>query len=756
MKYLLSWVLSHLKNKDLESIDSVENIIKNLSNHTAEISLHKIVKYSDLNFGIGVIINNNEDLCLVQYNNKDQIIQLKHRPGAVPGMQYLITSKNNNYKFASTSDFNSEKNTYLPPLSGLIEDNIAYIKNKKDIVDYILEIENTSINNRIDLFSHRGLARELAAIYDLELIPESDILYKISDRDSNNLIKENIFEVDSENLISTTMISVKCKETYSHIEYIFSLSPLNISCHSFLVDLSNYVMFDMGQPLHLFDANCIEQKLLYTDKKKGDFISLDNTIIQIEEGSLVIIDANKEIQSLVGIMGGKKSSISENTKTFFLESAAIKPSTIRRSIKKYSKRSDSAIRSERAAIPQGPFIAMKRFLFLLSKYFPIKINELQNFIQPIFDKENFITIFPNYINKIIGNTITVKTITSVLKNLGLIITKENADISITVQTPWWRQDLYNQDDIAEEVIRIIGFNKVIPISPELHCQYKKYNNKKYTLKLLTSIIFNSNEVVLYGIENNDINQNWKYSSNNTVSLVNGYSTIQNNLMTSNLPSLLHILYQNITKKVYKEYSIFTISPVWLNNKEKIIEKNTYSVIFYQENYQKSFYDYKKKIEQVFLGLNIIFDFYSIQDMFEKQNLYSSIAANISYNNVIVGHCGFINPINFHFATKKRGVVFACEIDISSIFTKKNIKKNYQNFFDISILIPDITLSENLTSLLYQAFNNIIDITIIDWYQANEWVNKKSITLRIFTMHADPSYEYQEIKKYLSTQGYCIR
>lgn len=296
MKYLLSWVLSHLKDKDIESIDSIDNIIKNLSNHTAETNLYKIIKYADITFGIGVIISNNEDLCLVQYNNKNQIIQLKHRPGGIQGAQYIISYKNNSYKFATISDFYGEKNTYLPPLSGLIEDNIAYIETKKDTLDYIIEIENTSINNRIDLFSHRGLARELSAIYNLELISENDILYTISHKKNNTPVKENIFDIDSENVISTSIVSVQCKEIHSQIEYIFPLSHLNITCHSFLVDLSNYVMFDIGQPLHLFDANNIE-KNYYLQIKKGELLCIDNTIINVTDGSLVIIDANKKYKA---------------------------------------------------------------------------------------------------------------------------------------------------------------------------------------------------------------------------------------------------------------------------------------------------------------------------------------------------------------------------------------------------------------------------------------------------------------------------
>lgn len=750
MKYLLSWVLTHLEKKGLDIFDDVDLLISKLSAHTAETILHKKINYNEKNMGIGIVVSNDKDLCLVNFNNNDKIIQVTPRQNVILGTQYIIIKENSTYRFATIEDFGGDKKNYLPPLFGSIEDNIDYLMKKKKSFDYIIEIENTAINNRIDLFCHRGLAREIAVLYDLELIEESNLLYT----GSSIALSENIFQIQTDKVVSVCAVSATCREVHSYISYVFQLSNLNVTCHSFLIDISNFVMLDIGQSLHVFDSSNINQ-LYITTKASGLLSCLDNTTIEIDKGVLVITDQNHDIKNLVGIIGGISSAVTENTKNIIIESTAITPDIIRSEAKFYNKKTESALRNERAAIPLGPTIAIRRMLKIINDYHTIKIHEKQFFFNDTDHENRYIDVNTDYINKVLGNNIDSLQMQTILKKLGCQIIQSNLN-SFKIRIPWWRQDLNNLDDIAEEIIRIIGFENIVLKVPQLPCQYKKYDNKRYILKKLTSLLASSHEVFIYGLDNTTINSTWHYDDKNQVPLINGYSQIQKTLIKSALPSLLNILYQIIAKQGTPSYSLFTLSPIWEYNLQKNIhEKKYYSILFYQEKYQYSFYDYKKKIEQIFCAQNIPLEFYSIQDNV-NHNLYTNIASSIYCQGEIVGHCGFINPINFHFATKKRGVVFACEINITNLLSHYIEKKNYEYFFDISIIIEYGLLIEDIIKRIMQAFGNIMDIRVIDWYQSSEWNNQKSVTLRVYTINADISFSYEEIKKYINTQGYNVR
>jgi phenylalanyl-tRNA synthetase beta subunit len=751
MKYLFSWLGYHLDITSIYALDSIENIINRISLHTAEATLIKTINYNDIDFGIGVLISVTDEICLVHYYTEEKIIQVNHRPDAIIGKQYIIIKKNNQYFFATIHDLGGDKNHFLPPISGSLESNLTFLAQKKQTVDYIIEIENTAINNRVDLFSHRGLARELSILYDLEMIPEKNLLYN----DASIPCKQNIFDVSSDVVNAASAVQATCKETFSIIDYIVPLSALNITSHSFLVDLSNFVMLDLGQPLHIFDRAMIQGKLSFNKKTVGLLDCLDNTVISVNKNALVLTDEN-EIKSLVGIIGGKKSAVTYQTKDIIIESASVKAESIRASNKLYKKKTDSAIINERGSAPYGCLLAIQRILFFIHKHHNIIIHEKQIY-HPGATNRLTLTIDIEYIIKLIGQPIQTSQIVHILKKLECIINSEKIESGILhITIPWWRQDLHHQDDIAEEIVRIIGFDNVQLKPLRLISQYHLYTNKIYDLKIATSIIGKSNEIISYGIANNDDTKVWKGDTNNSVPLLNQYSQVHTHLQKTHFPTLLNTIFDCLKKQKYNAMSTFTVGPLWQYVNDTINEENYYTIVFYQEEYKNSFYDYKKIIQEIFLRFQISFDFYHAGNDDLQGSCYSKIASLIYIGKEKVGTCGFIDPIIFHHATKKPGLVFGCELNITKLFSYKRHIHNYETFFDISIIIDDTILTEDIIKMIYNGFGNIIHIECIDWYKPQEWLHTKSITLRIYPMHSNINDIYHEVVQYCKTQGYTIR
>lgn len=758
MKYLLSWVSSHLKISNWQTIFTIDELIKKISHHVAEVSRYEFVSYNDVKIHIGTIISNNNNICLAQLDNEEKIIHLPFWKDAITGSRYLIIhTKENKYRFATMHDFHAEsKHHLLGPLYGTLEDQLLFVKELQKKTDYIIQIDNTSISNRPDLFSQRGLAREIACLYNIPLIPEAEIILDKTKYKKN--ISKNIFTNLSENINSICTATASFHEQESILEYLIPLCHLDVTLHSFLVDLSNYVMMDIGQPLHVFDKKKTKIPLIFSEKVSGKISCLDHTTITIEENAITITSEAK-IHSLVGIIGGKDSSVTRNTKEIIIESASISKKYISKVIKLFDKRTESAIRNEKGSPAYGPEMALLRFLFLLKKEFGIEPEHIQFFSKN--EEIHQLVISSQYISNVIGITISKEKITQILEGLGFVLhfkKNTNAEDSILVDVPWWRLDIGNQDDIAEEIIRHIGFNNIPQNAPSLPCQGYCPSSLIQNLKKYTVILGRSNEIISYGIGHEEIKKKWNYISNKEeILLKNAYSSLQTTLISSHIPAFLDIICKEI-KTGASAFSIFEINPLWCKKNNEIQENITYSIAFYKEQADYNFYEYKNIIQSIFEGIGYEISWKKLNKKNAPHNLYSDISADITHQENSIGICGFIDPIILYKEIKKKGSIFAAEITLKNFLNQKNNpeKNTKSSYFDVSILIKKSDSSKMIIDQLHTAFGNIMNIEIIDWFESPEWPTLRSITLRIYIFNRDINDHYAEITQYLITQGYRLR
>lgn len=761
MKYLLSWVCKHLKINSWQELGAIEEIVKKITMHVTEVASWRQINYTQNKIAFATIIDSNSDICLAQYNDEKKVINLPPRKDAEKGLVYIIVQQDDNkYRFATMKDLYAEsKNNLMSALYGNASDNLSYFKKIKKQDDYIIKIDNTSINNRPDLLSHRGLARELGLIFNKKMLLESEVLFNKKNIKKQNIKEDSIFTVHSDLLVGAAALTGGFHERQSFLSYILDMTPLDITSHSYLIDLSNYIMLDVGQPIHIFDKQKIQGVFNFVDNIKGSLEGLDNITIDIDKNHLVIAE-NNEIHSLVGIIGGKNTAVSMKTKEIIIESAAVKKEAVIHSAKWFKKKTESVIRNEKGSSVEAVEFAILRFLKLINTDFFFDVLQYQ-FFNDAKKECILIKIFLSlpYLEKVIGIRVDCAIIEKIFIFLGFLLIRNEYDLQILeVGVPWWRKDINNEDDLIEEVVRHIGYDALPVVSPKLEFKGIIKDNFIEKLKNNTIILTLAQEIVSYGISDEEKKNKWSFIANNQeVSLKNPYSDRQKYMVSSVLPNFLDTIHKEVQKGI-TSVVLFEINPLWHIKNNDIKEELYYTLCFYEENDEYDFYKKSQVLKKIFYDLQYDFYFIPINESMLKHNLFSDIAGNIYYENTIVGICGFIDPLKIYKENKKAGILFAVEINLALLKSLKKVLLLNHKYpsFDISILVKKTIKIASILIQLQIAFGGIMHIKIIDWFESKEWFEERSITIRIFLMNNNINELYTEIKEYLIERDCVIR
>ena len=328
--------------------------------------------------------------------------------------------------------------------------------------DYILEVDITP--NRADALSHYGVARDLAAYYQFHgkvlkaSFPELKKLEKIGDLPINISIK------DQQACPRYSGITIKGVNVTESPEWLkkrlvaIGLVPINN-----IVDVTNYVMFEIGQPLHAFDyAICGGEIEVKSDLDGTDFITLDGQQRTLQSGELMICNSTQPM-CIAGVFGGEESGVSNGTKDIFLESAYFNPVSVRKTSKRHGLKTDASYRFERGVDPELTVKALQRAANLILEVAGGEIaSEVEDVI--VESKKPFEVEFSySRCNRLIGDELPKDTIKQVLTSLEIDIVQETED-KLSLKVPTYRVDVQRECDVIEEILRIYGFNSVhIPV-----------------------------------------------------------------------------------------------------------------------------------------------------------------------------------------------------------------------------------------------------------------------------------------------------
>ena len=611
---------------------------------------------------------------------------------------------------------------------GLEVDDCKAYDSKLTGKDAIIKLDLTP--NRGDCFSILGIAREVAAVNNLPLtLPET---INIKDSVKSPLSVSVCNEAPRYVGRFITGINLK-KKIPSLIKERLKLSDIKIIDP--IVDITNYVLLELGQPLHAFDADKLEGNLKVRFAKEKEKITLlDENQLSLDAKSLVIADQRKPI-ALAGIMGGLDTGISNKTQSIYLESAFFTPAAIRGRARKFTIQTDASTRFERGVDFELQVLAIKRACTLVNQTLGGSFSPIQEFLKKSsIPKNKDIILNIKNINKSLGTDLTKSFVSKGLRSLGLINSVSNID-TLKVKIPSWRFDLKIEADLIEEIARLVGYNNIPQTSLS-----KKIRTSDQALNTSIRRTFKSlgyNEVITYSFIEESVARLVEEKQQQLIFVKNPISQNMNVMRTSLLPGLLNTLSYNINQGS-ESIRIFEIGTVFNKSKNsKIIqrevagglisgieEKGNWSGL----NKAMDFFDLKGNLETVLPELSK-FTFKSGQISY----LHPGKTALLYKGKTLVGCIGTVNPkLTDKFDIKSEVNFF--EFFVNEVSDNKSLKfKKYSRFplaqRDLSFVVDEEITSSSITNeILTKAGSDLKEINLFDIYTGKGISKgKKSLT-----------------------------
>jgi len=577
MKITTNWLKEHLDTKfnEKQIIDKLTDVgleVESVESQSGELDsfiIAKILKVEkhpdadrlrvcDVDIGTGDSI---KVVCGAP-NAKEGLLTIYAPPGAVvpKNQMKLVVSKIRGV--TSYGMLCSESELNLSDESDGITELSLEKYNKKIGENYFpkknLNVIDISITpNRADCLGVRGIARDLAAAGAGRLKNQKE---KKLDKKNKQTINVKIKNEKNQACLtfgSCIIAGVKNTESPEWLkEKITSLGQKPISA---IVDITNYVMFDLNRPLHAYDVDKIDKGIIVRNSKKGEiFKALDNKEYKLDDEMCVISDASG-VLGLGGIIGGTRTGTGLDTKNVLIESAYFSPRSIRKSSKKLNIDTDAKFRFERGIDPLSIEQGLERAVSLIQEICGGVVSEFD--IQKIEAFKNKRLQFnPSLFEKITGFNIDKKEMIIILNNLGFE-TKENKEL-LDVIIPSWRPDIFQEVDVVEELVRIKGYDQIEMIEPEKIRKKPTLNLKQKLFHFLQRSIASKGylEAITWSFTDSKINQLF-IEDNKEIKIINPISSDLDVLRSSIFSNLIIHLNKNLGRG-FKDLSVFEIGPTF--------------------------------------------------------------------------------------------------------------------------------------------------------------------------------------------------
>ena len=613
--------------------------------------------------------------------------------------------------------------------------------------------------NRVDCLSIVGLARDLSAKFSTKLnfnysndfdIDNSKGIVEILDEKIcprySGIILDSVNITDSPDWLKSKLISIGER-------------PINN-----VVDITNYVMFEIGQPLHAFDLDKISGDKIFVreSNSKEKIITLDGEERELPSKSIVIADEKQSI-GLAGIMGGGNSEIDTTTKTIFLESANFNPQYIRNTSKKLNLSTEASIRFERNLNPEITEFALSRAANLIIE---LAGGKSRGFMEDLYqnksDNKSKISLKKDKIKSHLGLDLDDKKISNTLENLDFTFDFSTKESTWQVDKPFWRSDINISEDLHEEIARIIGYDD-IPLS-FLSGEIPKWEpNEQYDTKIFLQDILvgiGLTETISYSATSEKLLNLTPLISNlgKSIELDNPISNEHAYLRKSIIPSLLINASRN-THYWKKPIRLFETGSVFYMDQSKIIEKTMISGIlagtrnelnWNQEEGLVDYFDIKGIVEFILKKLNIKVEFTDYTDPLFDLHKSSKI-----FNKNINKDIGFIGEVSSKLLAEldfNSNNVVIFELDLDSLIKAKSpiVYEEFSTFpqapRDLSLIVEKNVKFDDLNKIILSE-KYAVESVIVDSYEGEGIPsNKKSISIRISYQSFDNTLSSKNLEK----------
>ena len=636
-------------------------------------------------------------------------------------------------------DLSAEKLAEGLTNAGLVVDTINPVED-----DFCLEVEVTS--NRPDCLGFVGVAREVATIVRGKLdIPDVD--YDTTDENINDITSVTIEDSDlcqryTARIIKDVKIGPSPEWLQKKICSI-GLRPVNN-----IVDITNYVLMESGQPLHAFDFDKLRENRIVVRKAKKDetMEAIDGSKCVLTDDMLVIADAQRPV-AIAGVMGGKETEVSDATRNILLESAFFDPRSVRRVSRKLSLMSDSSYRFERRVDPECVDWASRRATKMILEIAGGQAVEGvidQNHLE---DNKVSVSLKMSRLNGLLGLQIEKDTAKVILENLQFKINSETED-GFSVDVPSFRGDVYREVDLIEEVARIHGYDK-IPVKNSIGVKLSQDNRfdkiTEKTKNVISGLGFN--EVVTDSIVGDSQDKHGTiWSETGSLKILNPIRQDENLLRKALVHNLLRVKKHNQNYGVEKT-DIYELSKVYLPKEDdQLPEEKECLCILGEEGYLAL----KGVIETILSHLNIAD---SLECVHFDFGLFSSEkSAELRLGDSVLGFIGELSReviSDYDFRSKP----CVAELDYNVLIDKTNLESSYRKIPSFPIVTRDLAVvsDEDVTwadikkCVESLKMNYVDDIEFLDVYRGKQIEKgRKSIAFRIIFRANDKTLKNEEV------------
>jgi phenylalanyl-tRNA synthetase beta chain len=736
MKLSLNWLLEHLDHQLSKNFDSIldfaHDFAKKFNSSIGEMEQFTHLKLNNDLYHGKYLKSENE---YAEFNVDGQIVKIKTD---LKRNAWLVNDKS--WRLANYQDIFSDKDGILPEPHQ--NDHNIYKSNFEDI---IFEIENKSLTHRADLWSHYGMAREVSALYDWklkELILDKlatlgnktgQISVKLEAKIKAACPKFAVCQIDNIQVIP------------SPINIVIKLASVGSRSINLPVDLTNYVMLDIGNPMHAFDEKSFTTTHLIEPKfaQNGQKLKLlDEKTITLNDQDLIISDSHEPL-ALAGVMGGFNSGVNSNTKSIILEAAVFDPGVIRKATVRHKTRTEASTRFEKGIDLSGNLTAIRSYITQLKNYLPdIQVNNIVSLGELPADQK--IKINLNNFKKKLSIKIDTETIVKILEKLNFKLSNNLDELEVTVPLSRGTREFIYEADILEEIGRYLGFDKVTSSTPKI--PLKGWDIEKHLrarhIKDFCAYAGSMNEVSNYPLFDEIWLNELKYKGDDNIYIINPVSEFRFRPVTNLIIHLVQNIYNN---RLEKSLKFFEMAPVWniAHNKPQETKKLAAAWIGVED-----FYDFKNFWCGLFNSLGLQIDWQPAEnDLFKNGS-----TAKLIYNEQLLGFVGYAAP----FIEAKIGKpILIAEIDLNILISNnlnpklKPLNKYPISKLDVSFFISNKNVNQ-LEKLILTANDMISSVELIDTLTKPEWNGKNSYTFRYNVVNQERNLNKDDLQKIMDS------
>lgn len=622
-----------------------------------------------------------------------------------------------------------------------------------DMKDVVLEIDNKSLTNRPDLWGHYGIARELSAIYDVDLKPIEKV--KID----SNLPKYDVVIEDTTKC--QRYVAVEIDNVYEKRSPLWMQSALikgGMRPINAIVDITNYVMMAVGQPLHAFDKTHVDgNKIIVRNARDGEeLLLLDNNTIELTTDDLVISDS-KDAMALAGIRGGKKDSILPETTGVVLEVANFTAKTIRKTGKRFDEKTDASIRYEKNLDTQRVEEGLNLALDLFKEIFPESKIVAFNDVYPVKTKNEKINVSEEFLDTRLGKKIDRETITRVLTRLGYEVNYKNGIYTVVVPTYRSTGDVSLKDDVMGDIARLLSFESFEAQPLTISFDHAVLQNKVLLETRIKEYLSNRcgfYEIFTYPWINEKYIDAASLNKEDSIKLATPPSPEEAYLRSSLVPGMLEAISKNL--RYFDSFKMFEMAQVFIKGE------------YHESSEDETLPIHKKLLTGSIVGSNPKEIFYELKGVIENISRYTHMKElnfttecekpswadinaylAIKLENKLVGYMGLLSVKTMNDAKIKRTNVAIFELDSDMFIPLESRTNKFKHIPVLPSVEKDLSLivDENITwaDMTKYIRSKASDIKFIEEYRGNQIPEgKKSIMLRVTFDSGDTTLTSEEI------------